>query len=60
MKYSFKTKWLDDEQMFQVQLIGDGEVLETEKFYVQIDAAEYICDTMSELQIAGEEWTLSY
>lgn len=59
MKYSFKTCWLDDKEKFQAQLLCDGKLCETHDFDWQSDMFEYIADTMCDLQIAGEDWTIS-
>ena len=59
-KYSFKVSWIDDVQEFKVLVLQDNEVIEEDMFMFCSDAWEYIADTMGMLQIAGEDWTLTY
>lgn len=59
IKYSFKTCWLDDKEKFQAQLLRGGKLIESKQFDFQSDMFEYIADTMCDLQIAGEDWTIS-
>lgn len=59
IKYSFKTCWLDDKEKFQVQLLRGGKLVESKDFEFSTDMFEYIERTMVDLQIAGEDWTIS-
>lgn len=58
-KYSFKTCWIYEKEKFQVQLLHDGKLIESKEFDYQSDMFEYIAETMCDLQIAGEDWTIS-
>lgn len=58
--YSFKTCWLDDKEKFQAQLLRGGKLIESKQFDFQSDMFEYIAEAMCNLQIAGEDWTISY
>ena len=59
-KYSFSISWLDEEEKFQVKLFYGLDLLEVHTFEWQRDVWEYIADTMSGLQIHGEDWNLTY
>lgn len=60
IKYSFKTRWLGDKEKFQVQLLCNGNLVETKQFDYQSQMFEYIAETMCATLTAGEDWTFSY
>ena len=55
-KYSFKTMWIDDKEMFSVSLLCNGEVVETHTFKGHQDMMMWISDTMAGLQLCGDDW----
>ena len=57
--YTFRTKWIDEESLFCVSLVCNGEELEHHKFEGHQQMMEWISDTMAGLQLCGEDWTFA-
>ena len=59
-KYKFTISYSETEWRFHVALWCDGDKLEEKTFEWHHEVFDYISETMCNLQIAGEDWTLSY
>jgi hypothetical protein len=59
-KYSFQTRWIENEEKHCATLSCNGEKLETRKFDSHPQMMEWISDTMASMQLCGENWQFSY